>query len=109
MLSRRLSQEVVEAGSDAGLLARAVDSFRSQQAAGAFPGDQLVAGRHGKLIVNAALGVAHGYGKGETGPTVQVASGTPFPAYSCGKPLAAVAVAISKGICAWLDILKRRS
>ena len=94
MLSQRLGQEAADAGVDPRILARAVEIFRTQQASGAFPGGQLVVRRNGKLIVNEALGLARGYRSTDQEAPLQVQPHTSFPAYSCGKPLAAIAVAM---------------
>lgn len=50
--------------------------------------------RNGKLVLSEAVGIARGYKKDHAKPSVQVCTQTPFPAYSCGKPLAAVAIAM---------------
>lgn len=78
---------------DAGLIARAVARFKAQQSSGAFPGGQLVVRCDGELIVNEAIGFARGYRK-EQGPVVHATPETLFPAYSCGKPLAAIVIAL---------------
>ena len=79
---------------DAGLITRVVARFKAQQSSGAFPGGQLVVRRNGKLIVNEAIGLARGYRKNETAPAIQATPETLFPAYSCGKPLAAIVIAL---------------
>lgn len=78
---------------DAGLIARAVARFKAQQSSGAFPGGQLVVRCDGELIVNEAIGLARGYRKEEE-PVVHATPETLFPAYSCGKPLAAIVIAL---------------
>jgi len=81
-------------GMNARKLARVVDKFRQQQLAGAFPGGQLVVRRNGKLVLNEAVGIARGYRKDEAASSVLVVPQTPFPCHSCGKPLAAIVVAM---------------
>jgi CubicO group peptidase (beta-lactamase class C family) len=75
-------------------LARVVELFRRQQAAGHFPGGQLVARRHGQLALNEVAGFARGYRDDEPGPPMPVRPETPFPVLSAGKPLAAVVIAL---------------
>lgn len=79
---------------DDGKLANVVEKFRRQHSAGAFPGGQLVVRRYGKLVVNETVGLARGYRKDEAAPPIQVTPQTPFPVYSCGKPLAAIVIAM---------------
>jgi CubicO group peptidase (beta-lactamase class C family) len=94
MLSQHVAQAVADAGLNARIIARTVEIFRAQQARGAFPGGQLVVRRNGKLIVSEALGLARGFRAEDREAPLHVQSHTPFPAYSCGKPLAAIAVAM---------------
>jgi CubicO group peptidase (beta-lactamase class C family) len=75
-------------------LAKIVDLFREQQAAGHFPGGQLVARRHGRLVLNEVVGIARGYRANEPGPPMPVTPETPFPVLSAGKPLAAIVIAL---------------
>lgn len=75
-------------------LASVVERFRRQHSAGSFPGGQLVVRRNGKLVLDEVVGWARGYRKDEASAAVPVVPQTPFPAYSCGKPLAAVVVAM---------------
>lgn len=75
-------------------LASVVERFRQQSAAGAFPGGQLVVRRNGKLVLNESVGIARGYRSDEALPPVLVTPQTPFPCHSCGKPLAAIVVAM---------------
>lgn len=79
---------------DARKLASAVERFRQQSATGAFPGGQLVVRRNGKLVLNEAVGIARGYRSDEAMPPVSVTPHTPFPCHSCGKPLAAIVIAM---------------
>ncbi len=81
-------------GMDAHKLAGIVDSFRQQQRSGAFPGGQLVVRRHGRLVLNEAVGTARGIRKDEATPALPVVPQTPFPSHSCGKPLAAIVIAM---------------
>jgi CubicO group peptidase (beta-lactamase class C family) len=92
-MSQRVVDRAGESKVDAGLIARVVARFKAQQSSGAFPGGQLVVRRNGKLIVNEAIGLARGHRKDE-GPAVQATPETLFPAYSCGKPLAAITIAL---------------
>ncbi len=78
---------------DAHRLGGVVEAFRQQQLAGAFPGGQLVVRREGKLVINEAVGIARGYRKDEAAP-VPVVPQTAFPNHSCGKPLAAIVIAM---------------
>jgi hypothetical protein len=50
--------------------------------------------QHGQPILNEAIGRARGFRRDEVGDAVPVLSQTLFPAYSAGKPLAAIAIAI---------------
>lgn len=75
-------------------LAKVVKHFRRQQTSGAFPGGQLVLRRHGKLVLNEALGIARGFRSNEAQPPMAVQPQTPFPVLSAGKPLAAIAIAL---------------
>lgn len=79
---------------DASKLASVVEKFRQQQSAGAFPGGQLVVRRNGKLVLNEVVGIARGYRDGEAVSSVPVVPKTPFPCHSCGKPLAAIVIAM---------------
>jgi len=82
------------ANMDAKKLAKVVEKFKLQQSVGAFPGGQLVVKRNRKLVVNEAIGVARRCNKDEVATVVQVEPKTPFPVYSCGKPLASIVVAM---------------
>jgi len=86
--------EPVSLEMDARKLASVVERFRQQSAAGAFPGGQLVVRRNGKLVLNESVGMARGYRSDEALPPVSVSPQTPFPCHSCGKPLAAIVVAM---------------
>lgn len=78
--------------------------FLLQQKQGIFPGGQIVARRHGKVVLKVSCGLARGWqGRGgETQVTVQ--ENTPFPVFSTGKPMAAVVIAMleSRGV---LDVM----
>jgi CubicO group peptidase (beta-lactamase class C family) len=90
-------EEIVEPesiGMDAGKLNDVISRFKRQHANGAFPGGQLVVRRRGKVAVNVAIGVARGYRDKESISPVEALPQTLFPAYSSGKPLAAVAIAM---------------
>ncbi|OGV50074.1 MAG: hypothetical protein A3F46_08920 [Legionellales bacterium RIFCSPHIGHO2_12_FULL_42_9] len=78
---------------DRAILLKAVGLFRHQYSLGAFPGGQMVVRRHGKVVVNESIGVARGYRSGES-LKFNVQENTPFPAFSTGKPLAAVVIAL---------------
>lgn len=79
---------------DARKLAGVVEKFRQQHLAGVFPGGQLVVRRNGKLVINEALGIARRYRNDEAASPVPVIPQTPFPSHSCGKPLAAIVIAM---------------
>ena len=79
---------------DARRLASVVEKFRQQQSIGEFPGGQLVVRRNGKLVLNETVGIARGYRNDEAVSSVPVAPHTPFPCHSCGKPLAAIVIAM---------------
>lgn len=79
---------------DARKLAGVVEKFRRQHLAGDFPGGQLVVRRKGKLVLDEAVGIARGYRKDEEAPSIPVVPETPFPCHSCGKPLAAIVIAM---------------
>lgn len=79
---------------DARQLAKVVDRFRQQHLSGAFPGGQFVVRRNGKPVLNEALGIARGYRSDEAAPSIPVVPQTPFPNHSCGKPLAAIVIAM---------------
>jgi CubicO group peptidase (beta-lactamase class C family) len=80
-------------GMDPERVARVVQRFHAQQAAGVFPGGQLVVRRHGVLVIDTAAGVARGFRAGE-GPAVAYTPETRAGLYSAGKPLVAVAIAL---------------
>lgn len=79
---------------DARRLNRAVEAFRRQQSAGAFPGGQFIVRRDGNLVINESIGLARGYRSDEGIAPVPVTAQTPFPCYSCGKPLVAAVIAM---------------
>lgn len=80
-----------------------IELFKKQRANGSFPGGQLVLRRKGKVVINEAIGVCSGFRSNESTPAIETSIETLFPFYSCGKPLAAVAIAMleDKGL---LDI-----
>lgn len=67
--------------------------FLQQQRDGIFPGGQLVARRHGKVVLNIACGLARGW-QGRGGDEMPVTTSTPFSAFSSGKPMAAIVIAL---------------
>jgi CubicO group peptidase (beta-lactamase class C family) len=78
--------------------ARAVEKlrarFRDQQAAGLFPGGQLVVRRRGRLVVDDAVGVARGWrNEDEDGPS-PATTRTRFAVFSACKPLVAISIAL---------------
>lgn len=75
-------------------LSNVVKRFQQQQSSGAFPGGQMVVRRNGMVVVNEAVGLARGLRSTEAIETVNVQPQTPFPVYSSGKPLAAIAIAM---------------
>lgn len=94
MSSQSGAKKTSDVGLDPRMLGQAIETFRAQQAAGAFPGGQFVVRRFGKPIISEALGCARGCAGREEDTSLSVQPDTPFPAYSCGKPLAAIAVAM---------------
>lgn len=81
-------------GVDPRLLARAVKRFRAQQQAGLFPGGQIAVRRHGKLLLDETVGWARGLRAAEGEPLRAAGARTPFPVFSAGKPLVAIAIAL---------------
>ncbi len=79
---------------DPNKLSEVVERFHRQQSSGAFPGGQMVVRRNGKVVVNVAVGLARGLRSTESIRPVNVQPQTPFPVYSSGKPLAAIAIAM---------------
>ncbi len=76
-------------------LSKIVALFRKQQALGSFPGGQMVARRFDKIVLNENVGIARGYRAGEFSPDpYPIHQRTPFPVYSTGKPIAAIAIAL---------------
>src|SRR3990167_2905095 len=70
-----------------------VECFRYQQSFGAFPGGQLVVRRNNQVVLNLTIGLARGFRAIEA-KHIEVQQDTPFPVYSTGKPLAAIAIAL---------------
>ena len=68
--------------------------FEALHALGVIPGGQLVIRRHGQVVLNHVIGVARGWRRQEFTDPVRVSAQTAFPAYSIGKPLAAIAIAL---------------
>ncbi|MFC1725954.1 serine hydrolase domain-containing protein [candidate division KSB1 bacterium] len=79
---------------DRNKLEKVVSRFKDQQAAGLFPGGQLVLRRYGKVVTNETCGMSRGMRSGEPVEPVAVQPFTPFPVLSSGKPIAAVVIAI---------------
>ena len=77
-----------------GRLARMLALFEKQQQRGDFPGGQLAVRRNGKVVINRACGLARGYKEQEAGEPVRMEINSYFPAHSCGKPGAAIAIAL---------------
>jgi len=75
-------------------LNKVVNKFEKQFLAGKFPGGQLVLRRHGKMVVNKAFGLARGHRPDETNAPLKVCTNTPFPVFSAGKSITAIAIAI---------------
>ena len=69
------------------------ERFRNQQTSGAFPGGQLVVRRNNRVVLNLSMGLARGFRKSEQNH-IEVQQDTPFPVYSTGKPLAALAISL---------------
>jgi len=90
--------QVVDAplvGMDADRVAATVEEFERQQRAGGFPGGQIAVRRHGRLVVNAACGLARGVrpDEGLTEPFPATTS-TLFPCFSAGKAVLAIVIAM---------------
>lgn len=79
---------------DYSILESIAQKFKTMQAAGSFPGGQLVVRRHNQVVLNVVTGVARGYRDTEAQPPQMVQPNTPFPVYSLGKSLAAIAIAM---------------
>jgi CubicO group peptidase (beta-lactamase class C family) len=75
-------------------VSRVVARFRRQQAAGVFPGGQLVVRRRGVLAVDEAVGVARGWREEEGEPRLDFTPERRSCVFSAGKPLVAIAVAL---------------
>jgi CubicO group peptidase (beta-lactamase class C family) len=76
-----------------GRLEKLIARFRRQHTAGAFPGGQLALCYQGKVIHNQVLGIGRGFRANDLQEIVVVPE-TPFPVFSAGKPLAALAIAL---------------
>ncbi len=79
---------------DPDALSTVVEMFRHQHARGAFPGGQLIIRRHGKMVLNLAIGLARGLRASDEAGSMDVEAETAFPVYSAGKPLFAIAIAM---------------
>jgi CubicO group peptidase (beta-lactamase class C family) len=87
--------EVVDAplvGVDADALQRALRIFRRQHRKGLFPGGQLVVRRHGRIVLDAAIGKARGLRADED--ELAVTPFTRFPCFSAGKAVVATMLAL---------------
>jgi len=82
------------AGMDPERVARVIQRFRSQQAAGVFPGGQLAVRRRGLLAVDEAVGVARGLREEEGEPRVDFTPELRTGVFSAGKPLVGIAIAL---------------
>lgn len=91
--AREEQADPARAGMDPARVARVVARFRAQQAAGVFPGGQLAVRRHGKLVVDEAVGIARGF-RGDEGPRVDFTPELRSGLFSAGKPLVAMAIAL---------------
>jgi len=69
-----------------------IEQFRAQQRSGRFPGGQLAVRRHGKLVVDEAVGLAR-RADAQT-PELPVSTTTLFPCFSAGKAVLAIAIAM---------------
>jgi CubicO group peptidase (beta-lactamase class C family) len=76
---------------------RVVEAFREQHQNGSFPGGQLVVRHRGELVLDHAIGLARGFRQDEDTTPAHVAADTLFPGYSCGKPIAGLAIALLEG------------
>lgn len=79
---------------DASRLARTLVRFASQQTRGAFPGGQLVARCGGRVVARLAVGMRVGVRAQEARSPEPTRHDTPFPVFSAGKPVVALAVAL---------------
>lgn len=89
---KQVSAEVVDM--DSGKLEKLILSFDKLQQSGEFPGGQIAIRRHGHLVINHACGIARGYRREEGIVPEEVRTDSYFPAHSCGKPLASLAIAM---------------
>ena len=72
-----------------------VKRFRRQHRRGRFPGGQIAVRRHGKLVLDEAVGVARGHGdEPGQGEPQEVTNRTLFPCFSAGKAVLAIAIAL---------------
>lgn len=85
--------EPSEVGMDGKRLEKVAKRFFTLQQQGTFPGGQLVVRRNGKRVMNLACGEARGW-QGRGGEAKSVIESTPFAVYSCGKPMAAIVIAM---------------
>jgi CubicO group peptidase (beta-lactamase class C family) len=94
MIERAL---VERAGMDPERVSKVVEKFREQQAAGVFPGGQLVVRRHGTLVIDEAVGIARGFRADEGEPQKEFTRDLRSCVFSAGKPLVGVAMALLEG------------
>jgi len=83
-----------EVNMDPSKVAEMAGLFEKQQRRGDFPGGQLAVRRKGKLVLNRACGIARGFRSDEGVEPIDVETNSYFPANSCGKPIAAIAIAV---------------
>lgn len=81
-------------GVDPDRLTAVAEQFADQQRAGRFPGGQLAVRRHGRLILDVAVGVDRGPGAAGQPAPRSVTTKTLFPCFSAGKAVLAVAIAM---------------
>ncbi len=72
-----------------------VRRFKRQHRRGRFPGGQISVRRHGRLVIDEAVGNARGYGEtdGQADP-LPATTTTLFPCFSAGKAVLAIAIAL---------------
>jgi len=68
--------------------------FRRQQRHGGFPGGQIAVRRHGRLVLDAAVGICRGYLPEHDEDIVLSTTTTPFPCFSAGKAVIAIVIAM---------------
>jgi CubicO group peptidase (beta-lactamase class C family) len=81
-------------GLDVTALDRVRDSFLAQNSRGLYPGGQLVVRRHGRVVLDVAVGLGRGFRDGEE--PQQVHRRTLFPLFSAGKAVVAILIALAE-------------